>query len=118
MSHAEIFWLCVGFGGQLVFTARFLVQWIASERRKESVVPVAFWYLSIAGSWLLLVYALYRKDPVIIVGQLFGVFVYGRNLVLIHRRRREFHSAGSMREAAVVPPSLATLGSVPAQRVV
>ncbi|MFO0948684.1 MAG: lipid-A-disaccharide synthase N-terminal domain-containing protein [Planctomycetota bacterium] len=111
MSHAEIIWLCIGFGGQLVFTARFLVQWIASERRGESVVPIAFWYLSIAGSWLLLTYAVYRKDPVIIAGQLLGVVVYGRNLVLIHRRR---NAAKSKTEILEATPSLR---GAPAQRV-
>lgn len=99
MSNAEILWLCVGFAGQLVFTGRFLVQWIASERKRESVVPVAFWYMSITGSWLLLSYAIYRKDPVIIVGQLFGVVVYTRNLALIKRRKQE----DAAQTAAAIP---------------
>jgi lipid-A-disaccharide synthase-like uncharacterized protein len=68
-----------------MFTGRFLVQWIASERRRESVVPIAFWFLSLAGSALLLAYAISRKDPVIIVGQATGIFIYLRNLWLIYK---------------------------------
>lgn len=80
-------WLAIGFLGQTLFFCRFLVQCIASERRGESVVPVAFWYLSIGGSMLLLGYAIHRLDPVFIVGQSFGFIVYTRNLVFIHRNR-------------------------------
>ena len=87
MSHETWFWLAVGFGGQALFTSRFLVQWIASERRGESILPVAFWYLSLGGGLLLLIYAISRVDPVIITGQALGVVVYGRNLVLVHRKR-------------------------------
>lgn len=87
MSHETWFWLAVGFGGQALFTSRFLIQWIASERRGESVLPVAFWYLSLVGGLLLLIYAISRVDPVIITGQALGVVVYGRNLVLVHRKR-------------------------------
>lgn len=81
-------WLVLGFVGQAMFFSRFLVQWIASERRGESVVPVSFWYLSIAGSALLLGYAVYRQDPVFILGQAFGSVVYTRNLVFIHRKKQ------------------------------
>lgn len=87
MSNAEVFWLCVGFGAQALFTARFLVQWLASERKGESVIPLAFWYLSLTGGTMLLFYAIYREDPVIITGQAFGVVVYARNLILISRKR-------------------------------
>ena len=80
-------WLAVGLLGQALFSARFLAQWIASERRKQSIVPKAFWYLSIAGGLTLLSYAIYRRDPVFILGQLTGVFVYGRNLWFIHHPR-------------------------------
>jgi lipid-A-disaccharide synthase-like uncharacterized protein len=79
----EKFWLILGFSAQALFTARFLVQWIASEKAGKSVVPVLFWYLSIVGSTLLCVYAIYRKDPVFILGQSVGVFIYIRNLHLI-----------------------------------
>ena len=78
-------WLAIGFLGQLLFTSRFLVQWIASERRRQSIVPTAFWWLSLGGATLLLAYAIYRRDPVFILGQAFGFVVYTRNLVLIAR---------------------------------
>jgi lipid-A-disaccharide synthase-like uncharacterized protein len=80
-------WLVVGFAGQAIFTARFLVQWVASERRRDSVVPVAFWWLSLAGGFLLLAYACSRHDPVIIVGQGLGTIVYIRNLALVKKKR-------------------------------
>lgn len=84
-----ISWLLVAFGflGQACFSARFLVQWIASERRKESVIPIYFWYLSVGGGLTLLTYAILRMDPVFIVGQGAGLFVYSRNLYLIWRKR-------------------------------
>ncbi len=77
--------LVVGFVGQALFSARFLVQWIASERQGRSVVPIAFWYFSIAGGITLFGYAIYRMDPVFILGQGIGVFIYLRNLYLIRR---------------------------------
>jgi lipid-A-disaccharide synthase-like uncharacterized protein len=79
----EHVWLGVGLLGQALFSARFLVQWIASERRKQSVVPVHFWYLSLAGGVTLLAYAVHRLDPVFVIGQLAGLVVYLRNLYLI-----------------------------------
>lgn len=82
-------WVLLGFIAQAMFTARFLVQWIASERVGHSVIPLAFWIFSIAGGLLLLVYALYRKDAVFIAGQAFGVFVYLRNLYFVMRDRKE-----------------------------
>src|SRR5882757_1615184 len=81
-------WLALGFLAQGLFTARFLVQWIASERAGKSVMPIAFWWFSIGGGLLLLVYALYRRDPVFIIGQAFGVFVYLRNLYFVLRERK------------------------------
>jgi lipid-A-disaccharide synthase-like uncharacterized protein len=86
-------WVALGFVAQAFFTARFLVQWIASERVGRSVIPVAFWLFSIGGGLLLLVYALYRRDPVFILGQAFGVFVYSRNLYFVVRERRTPASA-------------------------
>jgi lipid-A-disaccharide synthase-like uncharacterized protein len=77
-------WLTIGFAGQLLFGARFLVQWLSSERAKKSVIPVTFWYLSIGGSLILLSYAIYREDPVFILGQSTGCFIYLRNLYFIH----------------------------------
>jgi lipid-A-disaccharide synthase-like uncharacterized protein len=89
MGWVEVAWLVVGFGGQAFFFTRFLVQWIVSERRGESVVPEAFWWISLGGAGMLLAYAIYRMDPVFILGQSVGAFVYIRNLVLIHRKGRE-----------------------------
>ena len=82
-------WVLLGFGflGQAFFSARFLVQWIASERRRESVIPIYFWYLSVGGGLTLLIYAILRLDPVFIVGQAAGLVVYGRNLYLIWRKQ-------------------------------
>ena len=81
-------WVLLGYVAQLMFTMRFLVQWIASERAGKMVMPVAFWFFSIGGGLLLLVYALYIRDPVFILGQAFGVFVYARNLYFELRDRR------------------------------
>jgi lipid-A-disaccharide synthase-like uncharacterized protein len=81
----EQLWLGVGFLGQAFFSARFLIQWIASERRGKSVVPRAFWYFSIGGGLTLLIYALWRRDPVFILGQGAGLFVYARNLYFVLR---------------------------------
>ena len=81
-------WIVLGIVAQLLFTARFVVQWIASERAGHSVIPMAFWVFSIFGGLLLLVYALYRKDAVFIAGQAFGVFVYLRNLYFVMRDRK------------------------------
>ena len=83
----NVIWLVVGFMGQALFSARFLVQWLASERRKKSVVPLAFWYFSVAGGATLLAYAIHRQDPVFIVGQAAGLLIYLRNLQLIYRQR-------------------------------
>jgi len=80
-------WLVLGFAGQACFFSRFLVQWIASERRGESTVPVVFWVLSIVGAVVLLAYSIHREDPVFIAGNSIGLVVYVRNLVLIRRKR-------------------------------
>ena len=82
-------WVLLGFVAQAFFTMRFLVQWLASERAGHSIIPLGFWIFSIAGGLLLFVYALYRKDPVFIAGQGFGVFVYLRNLYFVLRERRQ-----------------------------
>ncbi len=83
----EFWWVGLGFLAQAIFASRFIVQWIASERQGRSYIPVAFWYLSISGGLLMLAYAIYRQDPVFILGQSTGVIVYARNLMLIHRNR-------------------------------
>ena len=76
-------WVLLGYAGQALFTMRFVVQWIASERARRSVIPVAFWFFSIGGGALLLIYALYRRDPVFIAGQALGLVVYFRNVYFI-----------------------------------
>jgi lipid-A-disaccharide synthase-like uncharacterized protein len=81
-------WVLLGFAAQAFFTMRFVVQWIASERVGKSVIPIAFWWCSIGGGLLLFLYALYRRDPVFILGQGFGVFVYLRNLQFVMRERK------------------------------
>lgn len=75
----------LGLLGQILFFSRFLVQWVASEKKGRSTIPLSFWYFSIGGGFLLLIYAMWRRDPVIMLGQLVGLFVYVRNLTLIHR---------------------------------
>jgi lipid-A-disaccharide synthase-like uncharacterized protein len=82
-------WAYIGIIAQALFTARFVVQWLASEKAGRSVIPFSFWLLSIGGGLLLLVYALYRRDPVFILGQAFGVLIYLRNLTFVLRERRE-----------------------------
>lgn len=76
-------WIVIGFVGQALFSARFLLQWLASERARRSVIPKAFWYFSLGGSMVLLAYAIHRADPVFIVGQATGLVIYLRNLYLI-----------------------------------
>jgi lipid-A-disaccharide synthase-like uncharacterized protein len=83
--NARLIWIAIGFTGQALFFGRFFVQWIASERSKRSVIPLAFWYLSLAGGSVLLAYAIHQRDPVFIAGQAAGFFIYSRNLWLIHR---------------------------------
>ena len=89
LTNIEILFLCIGFIGQGIFASRFIVQWIYSEKKGKSEIPIIFWYLSIFGGLGLLVYAIFRKDPVIILGQSFGIFIYLRNLILIYRNTDE-----------------------------
>ena len=85
-------WLAVGFLGQALFSMRFLIQWLTSERQGRSVIPIAFWWFSIGGSLTLLAYAIHRSDPVFILGQSVGTFIYLRNLILIRRERLQLQS--------------------------
>jgi lipid-A-disaccharide synthase-like uncharacterized protein len=88
LSFLGQYWLyLLGTAGQVLFALRFLVQWVASERKGESIIPVYFWYLSLIGSLILLIYAIFRRDPVFILGQSTGFIVYIRNLILIYRKR-------------------------------
>ena len=86
-TEAELWWVTFGFFAQAMFMMRFLVQWIASERARRSLVPVAFWYFSLLGGLTLLAYAIHRRDPVFIFGQALGTVIYVRNLWLIHASR-------------------------------
>ncbi len=88
LSPHELAWITVGFVGQFLFMMRFLWQWIQSERQRRSVIPIAFWYFSLAGGITLFAYAVHRRDPVFITGQMLGLTVYTRNLLLIRRERR------------------------------
>ena len=88
-------WAYIGIIAQALFTARFVVQWLASEKAGRSVIPFSFWLLSIGGGLLLLIYALYRRDPVFILGQAFGVLIYLRNLTFVLRERREEKAKGA-----------------------
>lgn len=83
------FWLIIGFFGQFLFFMRFLVQWVTSEIKKKSVIPISFWYFSLGGSMILLVYAIHRRDPVFILGQSLGFIIYTRNLILIARHKEQ-----------------------------
>jgi lipid-A-disaccharide synthase-like uncharacterized protein len=87
------FWLIIGFLGQFLFSMRFLIQWLKSERMKKSIIPVAFWYFSVAGGVTLLAYAIHRRDPVFIVGQASGLFIYARNLYFIFKEKSVANNA-------------------------
>ncbi len=88
-SGDTLIWIIIGFAGQALFSARFIVQWLASERVKRSIIPIAFWYFSLAGGLTLFAYAIHKQDPVFIVGQGLGLIVYLRNLYLIRSGRQK-----------------------------
>ena len=88
LTTTELIFLCIGFIGQGLFASRFIIQWLYSEKVGESSIPITFWYLSIFGGLGLLTYAIFRKDPVIILGQSFGIFIYLRNLKLIYKKKK------------------------------
>jgi len=87
-AQPERVMIVVGFGGQFLFAMRFIIQWLTSEGAKRSVIPVVFWYFSIGGGSVLLLYAIWRQDPVIICGQGLGLFIYARNLIFIFREQK------------------------------
>ena len=91
-------WLIIGFVGQALFGARFIIQWLVSEKKGESTIPLAFWYCSIGGAVVLLTYAIHRQDPAFIVGQSLGSIVYIRNLILIDRKKKALTSMGVKNE--------------------
>lgn len=89
VSTAELIWLTIGFAAQLMFSMRFILQWIASEKARQSIVPETFWYFSFVGGLMLFVYAIHRMDPVFILGQGMGLFIYSRNIYFIWRHKHE-----------------------------
>ncbi len=93
MERSEL-WLAIGFLGQGLFSARFIIQWLTSEKRRRSVTPIAFWYFSLAGGVILLAYAIHRHDKVFIVGQAAGLLVYVRNLMLLLRPQTDADREG------------------------
>ncbi|MEZ5817268.1 MAG: lipid-A-disaccharide synthase N-terminal domain-containing protein [Hyphomicrobiaceae bacterium] len=109
VSMTEVIWVAVGFIAQLMFSMRFLIQWIASERAKQSIVPETFWYFSVLGGAMLFAYATWRLDPVFMLGQGMGLFIYARNIQLIWRQK-----AASAKVASAATASEATSGPGPA----
>jgi lipid-A-disaccharide synthase-like uncharacterized protein len=92
VTISNVIWLTVGFGGQILFTGRFIIQWLYSEKHKRSLIPPSFWYLSVFGGIVLLTYAVHKKDPVFIAGQLFGLLVYSRNLYFVIQERKKLRT--------------------------
>jgi lipid-A-disaccharide synthase-like uncharacterized protein len=86
--NAEKIWLAIGLIGQSLFFMRFFIQWIASEKARKSVIPNAFWYFSLGGGIILLAYAIFRKDPVFILGQSVGLFIYVRNIYFVNYNKK------------------------------
>lgn len=100
-SWASLPWVVLGFGAQVVFASRFLIQWVISERKKESVIPVAFWWVSFFGGVALFAYFVWRQDPVGVLGQSSGIVIYARNLRLIYKKRRREQRAAERTAAAM-----------------
>lgn len=94
------YWVILGFVAQGLFFMRFFIQWISSERKKESHIPVAFWYFSLSGGALLLVYAIKRQDPVFIIGQATGLIIYVRNLMLIAKTKKQYQFSAIATESS------------------
>lgn len=88
-NATDLAWLIVGLFAQIMFSLRFILQWVSSEKEKRSVIPPAFWWFSLFGGLTLFAYGLHRREPVLILGQAMGVVIYARNIVLIHRSQRE-----------------------------
>ncbi|MBB4954219.1 lipid-A-disaccharide synthase-like uncharacterized protein [Agrobacterium vitis] len=87
-SFGDFMWLALGLVAQLMFSLRFIIQWLVSEKEKRSVIPAAFWWFSVIGGIMLLAYGIHRGEPVIILGQALGIVVYIRNLMLLHQGRK------------------------------
>jgi lipid-A-disaccharide synthase-like uncharacterized protein len=99
VERVELVWLAFGFAAQAMFFMRFVLQWIASERVKRSFVPATFWYFSFAGGLMLFIYAVHRADPVIMLGQLMGLFIYARNIYLIWLHKKTTSGMASLTAA-------------------
>ena len=97
VSSVELVWFAFGFAAQSMFFMRFVLQWIASERVKRSIVPETFWYFSFAGGLMLFIYAVHRADPVIMLGQLMGLFIYARNIYLIWLHKKSEAREGRLK---------------------
>ena len=102
MTNEQI-WIAFGLTGQLLFTARFIVQWLSSEREKRSVIPRSFWYFSLGGSLMLLTYAIYRQDIVFTIGQSSGLFIYVRNLQLIRNESKRIAQQNDAESPETIP---------------
>ena len=98
LFDVDVMWLTIGLIGQIIFGGRFVIQWLASEKKKESVIPVAFWWCSIGGGIMLLAYAIHKMDPVFILGQGLGLFIYARNLVFIMKPKPVEQAGGQQSE--------------------
>ncbi|MGD9828632.1 MAG: lipid-A-disaccharide synthase N-terminal domain-containing protein [Hyphomicrobiaceae bacterium] len=92
-SSGELIWLGIGFAAQLMFSMRFIIQWVASEKARRSIVPETFWYFSFVGGAMLFAYAIYRRDPVFMLGQGMGLMIYARNIHFIWQTKREDEAA-------------------------
>jgi len=104
-SATEMTWLAIGFMAQLMFSMRFIVQWIASERARRSIVPETFWYFSLVGGAMLFAYAIYRLDPVFMLGQGMGLVIYGRNIYFIRSHRKSEALAASAATSSPTVPA-------------
>jgi lipid-A-disaccharide synthase-like uncharacterized protein len=102
-SATEKTWLAVGFAAQLMFSMRFIVQWVASERARRSIVPETFWYFSVVGGAMLFAYATYRMDPVFMLGQGMGLVIYGRNIYFIRAHRKNEAAAAAAASPTAAP---------------
>ena len=101
-NHLNVLWIGIGLLGQAMFSARFLIQWLASERVKQSIVPDLFWYYSLRGGLILLIYAIHKKDTVFILGQGTGIMIYARNLYFIYRKRLERNDHTTVKKCDIV----------------
>ncbi len=102
-SWASMVWIVIGFGGQAVFMSRFLIQWMVSERKQESVIPTAFWWISLIGAVFLFAYFVWRRDIIGLLGQSTGVVIYARNLRLIHKQKRRAAREPSEADSEIDP---------------